>query len=79
MLYNALCYKNRIPTVYNAGTEWEKKCDTFLAMYVSHDNAKAQAIADELNKNKPTELPNGQPIDWNNVEYFFINKQGEMY
>lgn len=76
---NALCYKNRIPTVYNAGTKWEKKHDTFLALYVSNDDAKAQAIADELNKNKPDRLPNGQPIDWNNVEYFFINKQGEMY
>lgn len=76
---NALCYKNKIPTIYNQGTVWEKRHDTFCAMYVSNNDAEAQAIADELNKSKPATLPNGEPIDWTNVEYFFINKQGEMY
>ena len=76
---NALCYKNRIPTVYNKGTIWEKQDDEFLAMYVSYNDEEAQAIADELNKNKPATLPNGRLIDWMNVEYFFINKQSEMY
>ena len=64
---------------YNKGTKWEKQDDEFLAMYVSYDDAKAQVIADELNKNKPAKLPNDRPINWNEIDYFFINKQNEMW
>lgn len=76
---NALCYKTKNPVIYNKGTKWEKQDDEFLAMYVSYNDTEAQTIVEKLNKDKPTILPNGRPIDWNNVEYFFINKQDEMY
>lgn len=76
---NALCYKTKNPVVYNKGTKWEKQDDEFLAMYVSYNDIKAQAIANDLNKNKPAMLPNGRPIDWNEIDYFFINKQDEMW
>ena len=76
---NALCYKTKNPVIYNKGTIWEKQDDEFLAMYVSYNDQEAQAIADKLNSEKPNELPNGRNINWNEIAYFYINKQDEMY
>ena len=53
--------------------------NNFLAYYTNKNLEAGQAEAEKLNTEKPEKLFNGQPIDWNNVEYFFINKQGEMY
>ena len=71
-------YKTRKPVVYNAGTEWEKSNDTFLAYYTFKTIEEAQKEVDELNSTHPTHLPNRQPIDWEKIEYFFVDEQ-EMF
>lgn len=65
-LYNTICYKSR---------RWGN-CLAYYA-YISDD--AAQAEADKLNAEKPAKLFNDKPIDWTDVEYFFVNKQPEMY
>lgn len=74
-MMNAMCYKTKEPTYYNKGTEYESSCDTFLAYYTSCDDEVAKAEAEYLNKEKPEKDTRGYAIDWNEIDYFFINKQ----
>lgn len=78
MKYNTLCYKAKTPTIYNKGTQYESKCDEFLLCYLYHKDDEAQALCDELNKTRPDNYQ-GIKIDWNKIDYLFINKQEEMY
>ena len=76
----AICYKTKTPVVYNKGTKWETSCDTFLARYFENDIKKAQAEIKRLNTEKPDRVcKQGMKIDWDKIEYFFLNEQEEMY
>lgn len=63
-----VCYKTKVPTVYNKGTKWESQCDTFLQCEL-HGFTRGQAAAKvkEMNENKPE-----------NVEYYFLHEQPAM-
>lgn len=76
---NTICYKMKTPVVYNKGTKYERTCDTFLAYYTSQSDAEAQAEAEWLNTTKLATLRTGTPINWEKIDYFFVNKQEEMY
>ena len=76
---NTICYKTKEPTYYNKGTKWEKTCDEFLAYYTCKNDKEAQEEVKRLNAEKPATLWNGEPIDWTKIDYFFVNKQEEMY
>ena len=65
-----ICYKVR-KSMFN--------CDHFLAYYTNMTLEQGQAEAEKLNTEKPEKLFNGQPIDWNNVLYFYADQQEEMY
>ena len=72
---NAMCYKTKEPVYYNKGTEYETTCDEFLFCYASCDDTIAYAEAERLNREKPEKDKRGRTIDWNEIDYFFINKQ----
>lgn len=71
-------YKVKEPVIYNKGTEWEKSEDTFLSHYTHKSIEKATIEVEEMNRTHPTHLFNGQPIDWNKIDYFFVDEQ-EMF
>lgn len=73
-----ICYKNKIPTIYNKGTRFERSHDEFLAYYTYKSREEAQIECNELNTNKPKKLWNGTPIDWNIIDYFFVDEQEPM-
>ena len=62
---NTICYKM-------------KNGKVFLAYYTNWSDERAQAEADKLNTEKPEKLFNGEPVDWENIEKFFVHKQEEM-
>ena len=67
-----VCYKLRNPVIYNKGTRWEKKADTFLA-YVSHKPLETLIKEIEtLNKEHPEKDACWNVIDWNNVIEYYI-------
>jgi len=74
-MMTTICYKTIKPVVYNEGTEYEKKNDTFLAYYTCADKEKAQYEVDTLNTTKPSTLFNGQKIDWTEIDFFFVDEQ----
>lgn len=78
MMMNTLCYKTKVPTVYNKGTKYEKSCDTFLLCYLYQKDDEVQALCDRLNNERPDSY-NGIKIDWENIDHLFVNKQEEMY
>ena len=71
-------YKTKVPTYYNKGTEWESSCDTFLAYYTYKTIEEAKIEVEEMNRTHPTHLFNGQPIDWEKIDHFFVDEQ-EMF
>ena len=73
-----ICYKTKVPTIYNAGTKYQSQCDTFLAYYTYKAVAEAAAECEELNTNKPDQLWNGAPIDWTKIDYFYPDEQEPM-
>ena len=82
MLCNTICYKQKEPTYYNKGTKWEKTCDTFLLCYVYGNDEQAQQRCDEMNellKTNPDKITKEHRVDATNIDYFFVNKQEEMY
>ena len=66
MEMNTICYKM-------------KTGDEFLAYYTYKNDEEAKNEAEKLNTEKPAKLWNGQPIDWEKIDHFFVNKQEEMY
>lgn len=54
-----------------------KSGESYLAYY--HYNKEiAEQVVKDLNINKPTRLFNGEPIDWNKVDKFFVHMQEAM-
>ena len=54
--------------------------------YIKKRNGKLRRIdepdeeeVDIINKKKPERLWNGKELDWNEIDYFFVSKQEEMY
>lgn len=76
-LHPVICYKTRTPIIYNAGTRYETNCDTFLAYYATNYET-AQAECDKLNTEHPNKLWNGKDLDWNEIDYFFVDEQEAM-
>ena len=74
----AICYKTKAPVVYNKGTKYESACNHFLSYYTYKSQEEAQKEVDEINRTKPEALWNGNKVDWNKVDYFFVNDQEEM-
>jgi len=77
-MMTTICYKTKEPTYYNKGTEWEKSCDTFLAYYTCKTMEEAEVETEEMNRTHPTHYSNGLPIDWEKIDYFFVDEQ-EMF
>ena len=73
-MVNAICYKLDKPIIYNEGTQYEKKCDTFLAYYGDSDINKAQEEVDRINQGLIPILFNGQKADIEHKTYF-VNVQ----
>ena len=74
-----ICYKMKNPVYYNKGTKWEKSSDEFLAYYTYKSVEDAKKEVEEINSNKPEKLETGAPVNWDEVAYFFVNEQSEMY
>jgi len=77
-MMTTICYKTKEPTYYNKGTEWESSCDTFLAYYTCKTMEEAQADVDMMNSTHPTHFSNGERIDWDKIDYLFVDEQ-EMF
>ena len=56
-----------------------KKRDKYLAYYTYKSVEEAQKEADALNTEKPTKMWNGEKIDWNEINRFYVKRQEEMY
>ncbi len=79
MKTTVICYKMINPVYYNKGTKWESTCDTFLAYYTNKTTEEAEKEVAEMNAKHSEKDGCGNPIDWEKVAYFFIDKQKEMY
>ena len=77
-MMTVICYKTIEAVYYNKGTEYEKRCDTFLAYYTGKTVEEAQKECDRLNKEHPEKMPTKEPINWQKIAYFFVNEQEEM-
>ena len=75
-----LCYKTKKPIIYNEGTRWEKQHSTFLFCYLNNYTQynSVNEICARLNQEKPATWYNGLKIDWNIIDYFYVNIQEEM-
>lgn len=73
-----ICYKMKIPVYYNKGTQWESSCDSFLAYYTNKTVEAAQEEVNEINSTHPAKLWNSKPVNWEEVDYFFVSEQEEM-
>jgi hypothetical protein len=74
-----ICYKTKEPTYYNKGTKYESSCDEFLLYQCFRKIEEVQAEVDRLNNDHPEKDFMGNKIDWNKIDYFFVNVQEEMY
>lgn len=75
MLMNTICYKQKVPTVYNRGTKYESSCDHFLYVYASADKVQAQKRVDELNAKLAQGISKYDDLDMTNIEYFYLDRQ----
>lgn len=73
-----VAYKLREPKVYNKGTKYETKEDTFLAWYTEKNKEVVEKEIKKLNEEKPERQPNGKKINWDEIEYYFVDEQEEM-
>ena len=73
MMMNVICYKVKNPVIYNKGTEWEKKVDTFLKGYFCGTEKELETRVAELNAQE-IKIEDGMEVD-----YYFGDKQEEMY
>ena len=78
MKRTVVCYKTKQPIIYNKGTQYEVKEDRFLSYYTHKTAEEAKAECDKLNTEHPETLWNGKPIDWTEVDFFFVSEQEEM-
>lgn len=65
-------YKVNKPIVYNKGTKWEKRFDTFLYRYCENEDEARREVA-RMNKviDKVDRLGN-------EINYYFVHQQEEM-
>ena len=68
-------YKTKKPVYYNKGTKWESSHDEFLAYYTFKSIEDAKVEVEEINRTHPSYLFNGQVIDWDEIDYFFVDEQ----
>lgn len=75
----AYMYKTSKPTTYNPGTPYEHTVDTFLAL-VSYTKTfeQVQAECDQLNREKPERLWNGE-LAYCNERTYFARKMDNDY
>lgn len=78
MMSTVICYRTKEPEIYSEGTKWEKREFDFLAYYTYKTIEEAQKEVNKLNQMKPEQLWNGRKIDWNKIDYFYVEKQEEM-
>lgn len=79
MMQIVVCYRTTRPTIYNAGTRYEKSCDHFLAYYTYRPIEQVREEVERLNTERPERLWNGERINWTEVAYFYVDEQEEMY
>ena len=80
-----VCYKTKTPEVYNKGTQWEKKEDTFLLTELQNTTREeAEKHIAMLNETKPMffDGTNDQEknkyrlkLNWDEIEYLFLHEQ----
>ena len=79
---NTICYKLKTPCIYNKGTKYESKCDTFLACYGYDDDIRNDAYIAKLNMQGSAErkefFRNHYDIKEEEVAYFYTHKQEEF-
>lgn len=73
-----ICYKTKNPVVYNRGTKYESSCDTFLAYFTYKTREQAEAEVAAINHNKPQLSWSGEKIDWDAIDFFFVDEQEMM-
>jgi len=56
----------------------DKNGKDFLAYYTYKTLADGAAECAQLNSERPTKLWNGEKIDWDNIDKFFVSKQDIM-
>lgn len=78
MKKTVVLYKTKNPVYFNKGTVHETTCDEFLAYYTYRTPEEVEHEVEILNNTHPKILWNGEKIDWNTVDYFFIQKQREF-
>ena len=66
-----ICYKTKVPKVYNKGTRYESTCSEFM-MWLGNEQT-APAIVEELNTNHPAAY-HGTKIDWDSISYFYVSE-----
>lgn len=67
-------YKTKKPEIYNKGTVNETYQYEFLIGYTYKSKEEAEKEVAEINRTHPN-VVYGRPIDWNNIDYFFVNEQ----
>lgn len=74
-----ICYKTKEPMYINKGTIYEKSYNEFLLYQSFKKEEEVEKIVKKLNEEHPKKDNMGNPIDWNKIDYFFVNVQEEMY
>lgn len=56
-----------------------KDNEKYLAYYTYKTTEEAQKEVDKINAEKPEKLWNGEKINWEETEKFFVGQQKEMH
>ena len=80
MIVNTICYKIKTPRIYNKGTTYEKRCDTFLTCYGYNDPEANKRYVDSINKDpeKFRAFCKEQRLNPEEIEYFYHHQQQEL-
>lgn len=79
MKMTVVCCKTVEPVHYNKGASYETTHDEFLAYYTYKTIEEAEKEVEEMNANHPAVDACGNPINWAEIAYFFVDEQEEMY
>lgn len=79
MMYNVICYRTKEDVVYNKGTEYESRCNTFLYQYTSMDMDYAQTQVRKLNQMLKDGVGHFDGLDLNRIDFFYLDEQEMMY
>ena len=74
---NVICFELKKPIVYNAGTAYEKTCNTFLACYGNRDAEQNIAYVDTLNANEAEgrKFCEAHGLNYENIKCFHHHQQ----